>query len=96
MRTIVYLNHTGIFVPGNLYNQQEYLGVERTDIDQLFGNLEKLLAGRKFRYTDSRTLRILNVDWGGKHFLEDLYNILNSFVSKCRETNEYKQQEGTK
>jgi hypothetical protein len=86
MRTIVYLNHTGICVPGNLYNQQEYLGVERTDIDQLFENLEKLLDGSKFRYTDSRTLRILNVDWGSKHFLEDLYNILNSFVSKCRES----------
>jgi hypothetical protein len=96
MRTIVYLNHTSICVPGNLYNQQEYLGVERTDIDQLFENLEKMMDGGKFKYTDSRTLKIHNVDWGGKHFLEDLYNILNSFVSKCRETNEYTQQEGTK
>ena len=83
LRTITYFNHTGISIPANLYHQREYLNVGRPDIDDLFANLEALSRGRKFRYTEAKTLRILEVDWQDMAFLKSIYDTLHSFRMKC-------------
>jgi len=82
-RSLVNVYKDRIEIPGNLYNQRRYLGVEKEDIDKYFIEIRKKFDEEKMCETKAGTLRI-SIKYFDEGIITAIFNEMMEFRSKAQ------------
>ena len=82
-RSLLNVNEDRIDIPGNLYNQRRYLGLEQEDVDKYFMGIRKKFDKEKLCESKAGTLRISIKDFD-EEIIAKVFNEIMEFRSKIQ------------